>query len=147
MNKTPNMRSGLDRIRHAVVFEGVLLLFTVVILTGFLNQSATHIGTFGIIMAFMAMGWNYIYNYAFDHVLVYLKHSLYPRSFKLRVFHAVCFEIGFMLVSVPFTMVWMGFTFIQALTFDIAFTIAVLIYTLIFNYAYDMIFPVPQAIT
>lgn len=147
MNTKPNMRSGLDRIRHAIVFEGVLLLLTVVILTGFLNQSATHIGTFGIIMALMAMGWNYIYNYAFDNALVYLKHALYPRSFKLRCFHAVCFEIGFTLVSIPFTMIWMDFTFIRALTFDIAFTIAVLIYALIFNYAYDMIFPVPQAIS
>lgn len=50
----------------------------------------------------------------------------------------MCFEIGFMPVSVPFTMVWMDFTFIQALTFDIAFTIVVPIYALIFNYAYDL---------
>ncbi len=147
MDRKPNMRSGLDRIRHAIVFEGVLLLLTVMILTGLFNQSVTHMGTFGIIMAFMAMGWNYVYNYAFDHALVYKKQPLYPRGFKLRAFHAVCFEIGFMLVSVPFTMVWMNFTFIQALTFDIAFTIAVLIYALIFNYAYDMIFPVPQVST
>jgi uncharacterized membrane protein len=48
-----------------------------------------------------------------------------------------------MLASVPFTMVWMRFTFIQALTMDIVFTMAALTYTLIFNYAYDMIFPVP----
>ncbi len=141
------MRSSLDRIRHALFFEGLLLFFTIVILTGALNQSAAHIGTFGIIMAVLAMVWNYIYNYAFDHALVYLNRPLYPRNWKLRAFHSMAFELGLMLASVPLTMVWMNFNFIQALTLDIAFSIAVLIYTFIFNYAYDMIFPVPQAIT
>lgn len=51
-----------------------------------------------------------------------------------------------MLASVPFTMVWMRFTFIRALTMDIAFTMAALAYTLTFNYAYDVIFPVPPAV-
>lgn len=140
------MRSSLDRIRHAIVFEALLLVFTVVILTGFLNQSVIHMGAFSGIMAVMAMGWNYIYNYVFDHVLVHLKHPLYPRSFKLRAFHSMAFELGLMVASIPFTMVWMDFSFIEALSLDIAFTIGVLVYTLIFNYAYDMIFPVPQAI-
>ncbi len=57
----------------------------------------------------------------------------------------MCFEGGFMIASVPFTMAWMRFSFIQALSMDIAFTIAVLAYTLIFNYAYDVLFPVLPA--
>lgn len=143
MNKKHEMRSNLDRLRHSIIFEGVLLLLTVLILKDLLNQPAAHIGGFGILMSLMAMIWNYFYNCAFDHILIFLKRPLYPRNFKLRAFHAVCFEVGFMLVSVPFTMVWMRFTFIQALSMDMAFTMAVLTYTLIFNYAYDVIFPVP----
>ena len=92
-------------------------------------------GGFGIIMAFIAMVWNYIYNWIFDHVWVYLKYPLYPRGLKLRIFHAMSFELGLMVIAIPFTMVWMGFSFVQALELDIAFTIAVLIYTVIFNYA------------
>ena len=147
VNAKPKMRSSLDRVRHAIIFEGLLLFLTVVLLTGILNQPATHMGSFGIIMALIAMVWNYIYNYLFDHAMVYLKNPLYPRGFRLRVFHAVSFELGLMLASVPFTMIWMNFTLFQALGLDIAFTIAVLFYTLIFNYTYDMIFPIPQAIT
>nr|WP_319397013.1 PACE efflux transporter [uncultured Desulfobacter sp.] len=146
MNKKPEMRSGLDRLRHSIIYEGVFLFLTVLILRDLLNQSAAHIGSFGIIMSLMAMIWNYFYNYAFDHALIFLKHPLYPRKFKLRVFHSVCFEVGFMLASVPFTMVWMCFTFRQALTMDIVFTMAALTYTLIFNYAYDVIFPVTSAV-
>ncbi len=93
-------------------------------------------------MSLMAMIWNFFYNCAFDHILIFLKRPLYPRGFKLRVFHSVCFEVGLMLAAVPFTMVWLHFSFIQALSMDIGFTIAVLAYTLIFNYAYDVIFPV-----
>ena len=145
MNKKPEMRSKLDRVRHSIIYEGVLLLLTVLILKDFVNQPATHIGGFGIVMSLMAMIWNYVYNYAFDRFLIFFNHPLYPRTFKLRVFHSVCFEGGFMPASVPFTMVWMRVTFIQALTMDIAFTMAVLIYTLIFNYVYDVIFPVTPA--
>lgn len=147
MNKKPKMRSNLDRLRHSIIFEGVLLLLTVLILKDLLNQPATHIGGFGIVMSLMAMIWNYLYNCAFDHVLIFFKQPLYPRGLKLRIFHTVCFEGGFMLASVPFTVVWMRFTFIQALSMDIAFTMAVLTYTLIFNYVYDVIFPVPPAFT
>lgn len=146
MKKKPEMRSGLDRLRHSIIYEGIFLCLTVLTLKDLLNQPATHIGSFGIIMSCMAMIWNYVYNCAFDHALIVLKHPLYPRDFKLRVFHSMCFEVGFMLVSVPFTMVWMHFTFIQALTMDIIFTMAALIYTLIFNYAYDVIFPVLPAV-
>jgi uncharacterized membrane protein len=145
MNKKLEMRSGLDRLRHSIIFEGVFLCLTVLILKDLLNQPVVHIGSFGIIMSLMAMIWNYFFNCAFDHALIFLKHPLYPRGFKLRVFHSVCFEVGFMLASIPFTMIWMRFTFTQALTMDIAFTMAALTYTLIFNYAYDMIFPVPPA--
>ena len=145
MNKKPEMRSGLDRLRHSIMFEGVFLCLTVLVLKDLLNQPAAHIGSFGIIMSLMAMIWNYGYNCAFDHVLIFLKHPLYPRGLKLRVLHSVCFEVGFMLASVPFTMVWMRFSLTQALTMDIIFTMAALTYTLIFNYAYDAIFPVPTA--
>ncbi|WP_051957947.1 PACE efflux transporter [Desulfobacter vibrioformis] len=146
MNKKPEMRSGLDRLRHSIIYEGVFLFLTVLILKDILNQPVAHIGSFGIIMSLMAMIWNFFYNCAFDHVLIFFKHPLYPRGFKLRVCHSVSFEVGFMLASVPFTMIWMRFSFIQALTMDIVFTMAALTYTLIFNYAYDVIFPVPPAV-
>ena len=145
MNKKPEMRSGLDRLRHTIMFEGVFLCLSVLILKDLLNQSAAHIGSFGIIMSLMAMIWNYVYNYTFDHALIFLNHPLYPRGFKLRFLHSVCFEVRFMLASVPFTMVWMRFSLTQALTMDIIFTMASLTYTLIFNYTYDVIFPVPTA--
>lgn len=145
MSQKPRMRNGLDRARHAILFEGILLFLSVIVLTGLLNQPAMHMGGFGIIMALAAMVWNYIYNWLFDHALVALDYPLYPRGFKLRTFHAMSFEFGLMIISIPLTMVWMNFSFIQALGLDIIFTIAVLIYTVIFNYTYDMIFPVPQA--
>ncbi|MBT7631964.1 MAG: PACE efflux transporter [Desulfobacula sp.] len=146
MNHKPKMRNSLDRVRHAIFFEVVLLLLTIIVLTELLDQSAVHMGGFSLIMALIAIVWNYLFNCFFDHALVYFQYPLYPRGLKLRAFHSMSFEFGLMLISVPFTMVWMDFGFIQALGFDIAFTIVVLIYTIIFNYTYDMIFPVPQII-
>ena len=147
MSHPQQMRSGMDRIRHALLFELILLAFTLVILTGLLHKPATQMGAFSILMSALAMIWNYIYNWMFDHGLVRFNQPLYPRSFRLRAFHAVCFELGLMTVSLPTTMVWMDFTLIQAFVLDFSFVLGSLLYAVIFNYAYDTVFPIPQAVS
>ncbi|MCG8565467.1 MAG: PACE efflux transporter [Desulfobacterales bacterium] len=144
MEKKPQMRSGLDRIRHALLFEGILLTLTVVILTGLFNKSATHMGALGILTSLVAMAWNYVYNLLFDHTLIRMGRPLYPRGIKMRSLHAIVFELGLMFFTVPLVMVIMKFTFIQALLMDVGLVAGILVYTLAFNYAYDWIFPIPQ---
>ncbi len=94
-------------------------------------------------MSLLAMIWNYIYNLLFDYSLKALNKPLHSRGFLLRSFHAIFFELGFMLVSIPAVMIFMGYTFLQAIALDIGFLIAVPIYTFIYNLMYDQVFPVP----
>lgn len=140
------MRTHLDRLRHSLLYEGLLLAVTIPLFSILFNQPAGHIGVLSVMLSLTAMGWNYLYNLLFDHGMKRLGLPLYPRSFRLRSVHAVLFEAGLLLVTVPAIMYGLKFTFFQALTLDISFIIIVPIYTMIYNGIYDRVFPVRKAV-
>ena len=142
LTTTQIMRSKQDRIRHAVLFEIILLIASTLVLTYLLDKPVAKMGGFGVLMSLCAMGWNYFYNLGFDHLLVWLNRPLYKRGVVLRAFHALMFEVGLTTVSIPVTMIWLDYTLVQALLLDLGFLIAVPIYTMIFNFFYDYFFPV-----
>jgi uncharacterized membrane protein len=140
------MRKNSDRIRHSIFYEMVLLVLLIPLGAIFLEQSPSKIGVLGISLSLMAMVWNYLYNIGFDKILISLRRPLYPRGFGLRVTHALLFEGGLVFVTVPIMMWGLGVGLWQALAIDLGFLIFVPIYTLIYNWCYDLIFPLRPAV-
>ncbi len=140
------MRSTWDRLRHTIIYEVLLLAICIPLLSYFLHEPAAKIGGIGVLLSLLAMVWNYAYNLAFDMSLIGLGRPLYPRGFQLRMIHAALFEVGFMAVTIPAVMRWMNYTFWQALALDATFIVMVPIYTLVYNWGYDLIFPVPTGV-
>lgn len=145
MNTT--MRTTKDRIRHAILFEIVLLGTCIPLLSIILENSAESIGAVSIGISVISTLWNYAYNYLFDHALLYLKKPLYPRNSATRITHALLFECTLLVVTIPAVMLFLNFSFIEALIFDLGFIIAIPFYAIAFNYAYDRIFPVGETST
>lgn len=133
------MRTTLDRIRHTLLFEGVALVLATGAATLVLENSATTIGTLAVTMSLIAMGWNYLYNLWFDR---WLQIAPSQRSFKIRALHALGFEGGLLVATLPLVAWWLDMTLWHAFLTDIAFTLFFLIYAFVFNWAYDQIFPV-----
>lgn len=138
------MRTFWGRVKHSLLFELVLLMVCTPIIALILNKSLSHSGMMSLGLGIVAMLCNGLYNYFFDVVLIFLKHPLYPRSFRLRCLHSILFEICLMIVTIPMIMWWMGLTFFQALVFDLSFLIFVPVYALVFNWVYDFVFPAPH---
>lgn len=137
------MRRPRDRIRHAVLFE-VLALSIVVPLGGAVfGVASTDFGVIAVYSSLVAMGWNYAYNLVFDHALARLRGHV-RKTPALRVLHAVLFEAGLLLLIVPFIMVWLDEGFWPALVMDLSLAGFYLVYALAFNWAYDVIFPLPD---
>ncbi len=132
------MRTTLDRIRHTLLFEGVALVLATGAATLVLENSATTIGTLAVTMSLIAMGWNYLYNLWFDR---WLQIAPSQRSFKIRALHALGFEGGLLVATLPLVAWWLDMTLWHAFLTDIAFTLFFLIYAFAFNWAYDQIFP------
>lgn len=137
------MRRTSDRIRHAVLFE--LLALVLVTPSGGLvfGVEVAHFGVVAVVSTTLAMLWNYGYNLVFDHALVRLGRSL-RKTLAVRVVHALLFEAGLLVLLVPFIAWYLAVPLWQAFVMDLSLSAFYLAYAFVFNWAYDMVFPLPQ---
>ncbi len=136
------MRTVKDRMRHAISFE-ILALFIVTPLGAWLFSTPIHdIGVVAVVSASIATAWNYFYNLLFDHAMMRWRGKV-QKTWAIRVGHAVLFEAGLLLVLIPFIAFYLGIGLLPAFFMDIAFAGFYLVYAFIFNWAYDVVFPVP----
>lgn len=137
------MRTAWDRVRHALFFE-IFGLILVVPLGALVFAMPLHdIGVVGVVSATIAMAWNYVYNLMFDTVLKRTTGTTL-KSLRLRVLHAVLFELGLLIVLMPFIAWYLGITLLHALIMDIAFALFYMGYAFVFNLAYDKVFPLKE---
>jgi uncharacterized membrane protein len=128
------------RLIHMLGFE----IFGILIFTPFamlvLNESIFHIGVIAILISLMAMAWNFIYNYIFDLVESSLDGHRSTRKISMRLLHALLFEVGLLIVTVPFVAYWLEMNLVAALLVDIGFVVFYLVYALFYNYIFDKIY-------
>ncbi|MDO5757476.1 MAG: PACE efflux transporter [Rhodobacterales bacterium] len=137
------MRSTADRIRHALVFEGMGLAIVVPAGAWAFSLAAQDMGIVAVVSATLATLWTYLYNLIFDKVMQ--KRAGHTRKgLVLRVFHSILFEFGLLLILMPFLAWYLGITLIQAFWMDIAFALFYLCYAFVYNWLYDIVFPVPH---
>ena len=138
----PVMRTTPDRIRHAVLFEIVGLVFLIGggwAITGF---DLGALGVVGVVSSVVATIWNYLYNLGFDHALKRLRGSV-VKTHPIRALHAVLFEAGLLVILLPFVAWVLGISLWHAFLFDLGVAGFYVVYGYLFNWAYDRIFPLP----
>ncbi|WP_461538816.1 PACE efflux transporter [Spongorhabdus nitratireducens] len=123
-----------ERIFHAVLFEVIALLLAIVLGSYITGKDTVSMGGIVVILSVCAMVWNYIYNWGIDH---YLQIERDQRGLKFRILHSLGFECGLIFVSVPFLMWALDMPFLQVLLLDIGGVVFFLVYSLVFNWAYD----------
>lgn len=137
------MRSPLDRLRHALSFEIIAFLMVVPLGAYAFHMPLQDIGVVSLVSATLATIWNFAYNYLFDLALKrYCATTL--KTPAQRVIHALLFEIGLLIVLLPFIAWYLGISLWQALVMDVAFALFYMTYALGFNWAYDHLFPLPE---
>ena len=137
------MRTGTDRLRHTLGFEGLGLMISVPLFSLLTGQPVDHLGPLAIGLSLLATGWNYLYNLLVDHWMVRQLGRLEKR-FLERVLQALLFELGLLLVALPLTALWLGISLWQALWLDIGFSLFFVFYAFGYNLAYDHLFPLPH---
>lgn len=134
------MRTTLDRIRHALLFEGVAIVLLATLAAPLLGVSVTDFGLLAILLSLIAVVWNYVYNLWFDRW-----QGPSARRFGLRLLHALGFEGGLLVISLPLIAWWLEMSLWQALLADLGFALFFLCYAFVYNWAYDRLFPLPLA--
>ena len=138
------IRTGLDRLRYAVLFEGLLVAIFSVAMVLIFEHSLLDMGVFSVILSLIALAINFVYNSIYDRIDVRYGRIPTERSRGWRIVHAVGFEFTLVLVNLPIIMWWMQWSFWHALGFDVVAMAAVVVYTYYFTLAYDRLFPIEQ---
>lgn len=121
---------------HALSYEGVLLIVLAIGLSHFLHVPVEITGLLGVAMALISVVWNMIYNHYFEKAE--RKFSII-RDWRIRVLHALGFEGGLLLVTIPMIMYMLNMDFVTAFMLDVGLTIMIMFYTFIFQYAFDWV--------
>ena len=137
------MRTPQDRLRHTVLFEVIALLIAVPLFSAVSGHGMGETGVLALGLSLIAMVWNYGYNVLFDRLLSDKYQT--QRSLKIRLLHALFFELGLLIIMLPIVAWWMQLSLIDALFMDIGFAVFFMAYAFVFNWAYDGIFPVAVA--
>ncbi|MCL6241698.1 MULTISPECIES: chlorhexidine efflux PACE transporter AceI [Acinetobacter] len=124
------------RIIHALSYEIILLVIIAIALSFIFKVPMEVTGTLGIAMAVTSVIWNMIFNHYFEKFEA--KRKL-KRTFGVRVLHAIGFEGGLMLATIPMVAYAMNMTLWQAILLDFSMTMCILVYTFIFQWCYDQI--------
>lgn len=119
---------------HALSYEVILLVIIALVLSYVFEMPMQVTGGLGIAMAVTSVLWNMLFNHYFEKLEA--KHQL-RRTFKIRVLHAIGFEGGLMLATIPMVAYALEKSMMQAFLIDLLMTLSILLYTFIFQYCYD----------
>lgn len=144
MNQLIITRTPLDRLRHTLMFEALLLTLLAPMMSLMLDRDIVEVGMLSVVLSIKAMLINPIFNYGFDRYDVTRGKVPTERKLVGRIFHAIGLEVTLTATSLPLIIWWLDVTFLQALMVDLIMITAVMAYTLLFNLGYDKMFPVLQ---
>ena len=124
------------RIGHALLYELGALLILIPASALLDGVSMLHFGALAVLLSLCAMLCNMLYQHGFEWVEA--RFAL-QRTFKVRIFHAMGFELFFTLVALPIIAWWLAMGWLEALFLDLALTSFFLVYTFFFNWCYDIV--------
>ncbi len=137
------MRTLPDRIRHTLLFEAIALCIVSVLGSKLTGKPLETIGALSVMFSIIAMVWNLVFNWMFDHWDRKYRNSA-PRGIGLRIVHAMLFEAFFLIVGMFIIAWWLDIDLVQAFLLDLSMSMFFLAYAFCFNWTYDVVFPVPK---
>lgn len=130
------------RVIQAISYEIILLSLFIPIVTLVFKQAIMDSAALGMSLTILALLWNMIFNYGFEKWEV--RQGWYTRGLKQRLLHALGFEGGLLVLGVPVIAYFLEISLLEAIIADIGFTIVIMVYTFIFQWAFDRLFGEPE---
>ena len=124
------------RIIHALSYEIILLVIIAIALSFIFEFPMEVTGTLGIAMAVTSVIWNMVFNHFLEK---YEQKKKFKRTIKVRILHAIGFEGGLMIATIPMVAYAMNMSILQAVILDLGLTSCILVYTFVFQWCYDLI--------
>ncbi|HEY8879084.1 MAG TPA: PACE efflux transporter [Roseateles sp.] len=102
-----------------------------------------HSGVLAVAASVIAVIWNLAFNSLFE--MWESRQAVKGRSIGRRVAHAIGFEGGLVVILVPLVAWWLDVSLWAALLMDLGLVVFFLVYTFVFNWAFDRVFGLPAS--
>ncbi|MHB0920458.1 MAG: multidrug/biocide efflux PACE transporter [Thiomonas delicata] len=133
-------KSLQERLLQALGFELLAILLCTPLFSWIMGTSWMRMGALTVASSAIAVLWNMIFNVVFDRLR--WRHAL-PKGMGIdaiwRAAHAVLFEGGLLLITVPLAAWWLGIGFVAAVLLDLGLLLFFLPYTYAYHWAYDVL--------
>lgn len=130
------------KVIHAVLYEALaigLITSLVPLVTG---QAAQQGLALGLMTSAQALIWNVVFNTLFE---AWERRQASPaRTVRRRMAHAIGFEGGLVIMTVPVIAWLLHMTWWEALVADLGLVLLFLVYTFCLNWLFDHVFGLPQ---
>ncbi len=137
----------MQGIKRKVVYITLYEIFAIAMSTTGLallsGAGMGHAGVAAVAASVIAVVWNLVYNTLFERWEA--RQATRGRSVMRRVAHAIGFEGGLVITLVPLFAWWLNITLWQAFVLDLGLIVFFLVYTFVFNLAFDKIFGLPAS--
>lgn len=138
------MRSFPDRVRHALMFEGIGLAIITPLTAIVYDKPMFDMGVVTFAAATVATVWTFLFNLGFDHAMR-RAYGHTRKALRHRLLHTAAFELGLLAMLLPPMAWYLQMTLWQTFLLDLFIVAFYLIYNFTFNVIYDRVFPLPQA--
>jgi uncharacterized membrane protein len=137
------MQGPLRRVVYVGLYEAIAILMAGLGLMLMSGRGALDSGALAAATSAVAVVWNVVFNHLFERWEA--RQAVRGRSLRRRVAHALGFEGGLTVLLVPLIAWWLGVSLWQALLMDVALLLFFLVYTFVFNWAFDAVFGLPAS--
>ena len=131
------------RVVYISLYEGIAIVAASAGLALMTDAGLGHSGMLAVVASVVAVLWNLAFNAMFERWES--RQAVRGRSVRRRIAHAIGFEGGLIAFLVPMFAWGLGVSLWQALVMDLGLVVFFLIYTFVFNWAFDAIFGLPAS--
>ncbi|WP_444451908.1 PACE efflux transporter [Rhodobacter capsulatus] len=127
----------LRRLLYAFTFEAGAIALSTLLLSVLSSGPAEDSLVVSILVTVVALIWNLVFNRGFEAI----EHRFrLTRTLALRALHALGFEGGLFLFTVPLYMGFYGVSLTEAIAMETALLVCFLVYTFLFTWGFDRLF-------
>lgn len=135
---------GIKRkVVYITLYEIIAIAMSTTGLALLSGANMGHASVAAIAASAIAVIWNLVYNTLFERWES--RQAKRGRSVLRRVVHAVGFEGGLVVTLVPLFAWWLEISLWQAFVLDLGLIVFFLVYTFVFNLAFDKLFGLPAS--
>lgn len=137
------MQKRTRKLVQAILYEVIAVALVTPVVALMFDESIGVSGLLAILMSLIAMSWNYVFNSMFEYWEA--KQTQKGRSMHRRLMHAVGFEGGLVLFTVPLIAYWLELSLWAALIADMGLLVFFFFYAVTFYWCFDKLFGLPES--